>query len=95
VPSINIPELDIFGIGNTSDDTTTLEASLTQVFTPLSAVAFTVFVLLYTPCMATVAAMRQEFGARFMLYQITYTFAVAWLASVIVFQVGTLLSLGA
>ncbi|MBK9121718.1 MAG: ferrous iron transport protein B [Chloroflexi bacterium] len=94
IPGINMAEADFLGASGEEDDTTALESALTQVFTPLAAVAFTVFVLLYTPCMTTVAAMRQEFGTRFTLYQIAYTFAVAWLAAVIVYQAGTLLGIG-
>ncbi len=94
VPGISIAEADFLGAGGGEDDTTALESALTQVFTPLAAIAFTVFVLLYTPCMVTVAAMRQEFGTRFTLYQIAYTFAIAWLAATVVFQIGTLLGIG-
>ena len=94
IPGINLAEADFLGTAGAEEDTTGLEAALTQVFTPLAAVAFTVFVLLYTPCMAVVAAMRQEFGARFTLYQIGYTFAIAWLGAVLVYQIGTLLGLG-
>ncbi|NIQ53004.1 MAG: ferrous iron transport protein B, partial [Gammaproteobacteria bacterium] len=36
----------------------------------LAALAFMVFVLLYTPCVAAVAAFRQEFGTRWMLVQV-------------------------
>ncbi|MBL8120911.1 MAG: ferrous iron transporter B, partial [Anaerolineae bacterium] len=74
--------------------TTALESALTQVFSPLAAVAFAVFVLLYTPCMVAIAAVRHEFGGRYALYQIIYTFAVAWVGAVIVYQGGTLLGLG-
>jgi ferrous iron transport protein B len=56
-------------------------------------VAFTVFVLLYVPCMAAVSAMRQEFGSRWMWTQIFFTFMLAWVAAVLVFQVGKLLIL--
>ncbi len=94
IPGINMAEANFLGAGAEEDDTTALEAALTQTFTPLAAVAFTVFVLLYTPCMVTVAAMRQEFGTRFVLYQVAYTLVIAWLGAVIVFQAGTLLGFG-
>jgi len=94
IPVVHMPEADFLGASAEEEDTTALEAGLRDVFTPLAAVAFTVFVLLYTPCMSTVAAMRHEFGTRFMAYQIAYTFVVAWLASVIVYQGGLLLGLG-
>jgi ferrous iron transport protein B len=88
-------------LGDESDeDTTELERALTTAFATvagsqakgdLAAVAFNVFVLLYIPCMASVAAMRHEFGWRWMAAQIVYTLAVAWLAAVIVYQGGLLL----
>ncbi len=56
-----------------------------------AAFAFMVFVLLYTPCMVTVAAQRQEFGAQWMWVSIIGQFALAWLAAFIVFQGGVLL----
>jgi ferrous iron transport protein B len=54
-------------------------------------VAFNVFVLLYIPCMATVAAMRHEFGNRWMAYQSVYMVVVAWVGATVVYQVGLLL----
>jgi len=52
---------------------------LPQVFSPLVAVGFTVFVLLYlyTPCMSTVATVRYELETRYMLYQIAYKLVIA------------------
>ncbi|MCA9884771.1 MAG: ferrous iron transport protein B [Anaerolineae bacterium] len=94
VPFIHIPEADFLGTAGESEDTTALETALTQAFTPLAAAAFSVFILLYTPCMAVVAAMRQEFGKQFVFYQIAYTFGVAWLMAVIVYQGGLLLGFG-
>jgi ferrous iron transport protein B len=94
LPFVSIPEADFFGAGGAEDDTTALESALTQIFSPLAAVAFTVFVLLYTPCMATVAAMNHEFGRRFTMYQVAYTFVIAWIAAVIVYQTGSLLGIG-
>ncbi len=60
----------------------------------LAALAFMVFVLLYTPCMVTVAAIRQELGTRWMWFSVVGQFAVAWLAALVVFQGGLLLGLG-
>ena len=61
---------------------------------PLAALAFLVFVLLYTPCMTASAAARHEFGARWMWVSILGQFAIAWLAALLVFQGGRLLGLG-
>ncbi len=60
----------------------------------LAALAFLVFVLLYTPCMVATTAARHEFGARWMWVSIVGQFVVAWLAAFLVFQGGLLLGLG-
>lgn len=57
----------------------------------LAALAFLVFVLLYTPCVAALAANRHEFGTSWMLASLLGQFAIAWLAAFIVFQGGMLL----
>ncbi|WP_322487160.1 ferrous iron transport protein B [Chloroflexus sp.] len=53
-----------------------------------AALALLVFVLLYTPCVATLAASRHEFGLRWMLTSLLGQFAIAWLVALIVFQGG-------
>jgi len=58
-----------------------------------AALAFLVFVLLYTPCVAALAANRHEFGTRWMLVSLLGQFAIAWLAAFIVFQGGVLLGM--
>jgi ferrous iron transport protein B len=102
VPGIELPEFNFLGGGEDEENTTWLESALVATFSesagspeagPIAAVAFNVFVLLYVPCMAAVAAMRQEFGARWMWAQIAYTMVLAWAASVLVFQVGKLIFL--
>jgi ferrous iron transport protein B len=60
----------------------------------LAALAFMVFVLLYTPCMVALAAERQEFGTRWMAMSMAGQLALAWLAAFAVFQGGRLLGLG-
>ena len=59
-----------------------------RLFTPASALAFIVFVLLYTPCAATVAVMWQEFGWRFALFSIFLNLTTAWILSVLTYQLG-------
>jgi ferrous iron transport protein B len=60
----------------------------------LAALAFMVFVLLYTPCVAAVSAFRHEFGTRWTWVSVTGQFAIAWLGAFIVFQGGRLLGFG-
>ncbi|MDY0361574.1 MAG: ferrous iron transport protein B [Desulforegulaceae bacterium] len=60
--------------------------------TPLSALAMMVFVLLYLPCIAAVAAIKHESGSwKWTFFSIFYTTFVAWSLSFAVFQIGTLL----
>ncbi len=73
---------------------TTLSQALQGHFTSLSALAFLVFVLLYIPCIATMGAIKQEFGARWATSAAVYQTLFAWLAAVLVFQVGRLLGFG-
>jgi ferrous iron transport protein B len=99
LPGIDIGEVSFFGGEEVVEDNTRLEAALIDSFSrsagsaelgALAAVAFNVFVLLYVPCMVAVAAMRHEFGSRWTLAQIGYTLGLAWVAAVVVFQVGKL-----
>ena len=52
--------------------------------------AFMVFVLLYTPCMATIAAERHELGTRWALFSLAGQLVVAWIVAFAVFQIGVL-----
>lgn len=60
----------------------------------LAALAFLLFILLYTPCMAVVAAERQEFGGRWAWVSIVGQLAVAWGAAFLLFQGGLWLGVG-
>ena len=77
------------------EENASLKAVIQRTFTPLSAYAFMVFVLLYMPCMVVAAAMRQEFGSwRWFGVMVAYQTALAWLAAFVVYQGGRLLGLG-
>jgi ferrous iron transport protein B len=60
----------------------------------LAALAFMVFVLVYTPCMAAISAERQEFGSGVMWASIIGQSGLAWLLAFAIFQGGLLLGLG-
>ncbi len=69
-----------------------LGALIHSHFTPLSAAAFVVMVLLYVPCMAVVAAIRRETNSwKWPLFVVVYTSVVAWVCAVVVYQGGLLL----
>jgi len=68
--------------------------ALRRSFTPLSAVAFLVFVLLYVPCLATIGAQAQEFGWRWAALSVAITLVVPWTLATLVYQGGRLIGLG-
>jgi ferrous iron transport protein B len=62
------------------------------LITPLQALSFMTFVLLYTPCLGTVAAQLQESKSRpFALLSLGWSLLLAWLLALVVFQGGHLL----
>lgn len=73
---------------------TALSAMLRKNFTPLSAVALLVFVLLYVPCVATLGALKHEFGISWAITSGVYQTIVAWVAAFIIYQGGLLLGFG-
>ena len=65
------------------------------VFTPLVAMSFLVFVLLYLPCVAVLTAVGREAGNwKWSAFVVFYTTAVAWLASFMIYQIGSLFQVG-
>ena len=62
-----------------------------QPIATLTAFCFLLFVLLYFPCIATIAAIKGETGSwRWALFAASYTTALAWVVSAVVFQIGCL-----
>ena len=59
-------------------------------FTPLTAFAFMLFVLLYFPCVATIATLRREAGPTWAWFTVVHSLLLAWLVSFAVFQIGSL-----
>jgi len=84
------PGLTIFGMEEEIEDTA-LSGALQDVFTPLTALTFLVFVLLYVPCVATLGAIRGEFGWKWAVFSAVYQTVTAWLLAVLVYQGGLLL----
>lgn len=84
------------GVLHQSDSEGGLSESLQKSgMTPLSALALMAFVLLYMPCLATVAAIRHETGSRkWTVFAVSYSTALAWLVSFGIYQGGRLLGLG-
>ncbi len=63
-------------------------------FSQLTAYCFLLFVLIYFPCIATIAAIKNESGSwRWALVAASYTTGLAWVVSAVVYQVGALLGM--
>jgi ferrous iron transport protein B len=73
-----------------------LKTAVRSAFTPLTAIGFMIFVLLYMPCVVVAIAMRQEFGGwKWFGVAFAYQTALAWGMALLVFQVGRALGFGA
>lgn len=66
-------------------------AILTSTISPLSAGSLLVFCLLYTPCVAAIASIRRELGGRWAFAVVLMQCAIAWIASFVVYLIGSLI----
>ena len=87
------PGISLWEKGAVEQDTA-LTAVLKGSYSPLAALAFVTFVLLYVPCMATIGAQIQELGWRWAGLSAVIMLVVPWIVAVIVFQGGRLLGFG-
>lgn len=61
------------------------------IFTPLVSISFLVFILIYFPCIAVIAAVRKESGSwKWASFLAIYTTSLAWLLSFAIYQIGSL-----
>ncbi|MBQ2808793.1 MAG: ferrous iron transport protein B [Bacteroidaceae bacterium] len=95
ITSIPAKELVVstLGVLYSSDSEESIQQDLCSSgdFTPRSAAAFMVFILLFFPCIATIAAIADETGSkRWAAFSIVYNTAVAWLAGFLVYIIGGL-----
>lgn len=85
----------LFGVSNVSSPEgagAIMQALSAYGFGRVNAYAMMVFCLLYTPCAATIGTIKKESGSlKFTLGVILFQLALAWLAAVLVYQVGSLI----
>lgn len=75
----------------TGSSSANLPAALSSIFTPLAAVSFLAFTLLYSPCVAAINAVRREMRSGVSAAcVVVYQTAVAWLIAFVVYNVGNL-----
>ena len=61
-----------------------------KVFTPLASIAFMLFILIYFPCVAVIAAIKKEANWGWAIFTMVYTTAFAWLVAFATYQIGSL-----
>ena len=96
ITSIPAKELVVSTLGvlysSDSEESITEDLRTSGDFTPRSAAAFLVFILLFFPCIATIAAIAHETGSKmWALFSIVYNTAIAWVVAFIVYTIGGLL----
>ena len=79
-----------------NEESEALRRSLrTSGITPLGAYALMAFVLIYIPCLATVAVIRRETNSwKWTGLRISYSLVLAWVVSFLIYQGGTIVGLG-
>ncbi|MDR2840612.1 MAG: ferrous iron transport protein B [Paludibacter sp.] len=60
------------------------------VFSPLVSFGFMIFILIYFPCIAAIAAIKKEAGWGWAIFTMIYTTALAWIIAFAVYQIGSL-----
>jgi ferrous iron transport protein B len=88
-----LPGVDLVDESSESEDTA-LSLALRENFSTLGALSLLVFVLLYVPCVATLGAIKHEFGMSWAVTSAIYQTAVAWIFAFLVYQGGLLLGFG-
>jgi ferrous iron transport protein B len=85
----------LYAVGDEeSEESEGLRAKVAQNFTPLSAFAFMLFVLLYIPCLvALVTVIKELKNWKWSLFSVGYQLLFAWSAATLVFQGGRLLGI--
>ena len=88
-----LPGVDLVDEEAQTEDTA-LSLALRERFTTLSAVSLLVFVLLYVPCVATLGAIKHEFGSSWAITSAIYQTVVAWIIAFVIYQGGLLMGFG-
>ncbi|MBD3397750.1 ferrous iron transport protein B [Candidatus Micrarchaeota archaeon] len=87
--------ISAFGVLYGVADDASLGSTLALAWTPLQAYVFMVFTLIYVPCFATIAVIKQETNSwKWAGFAILYSTVLAWIAAFLVLHVGTALGYG-
>lgn len=81
----------LYGVGDGAGSGAVSQV-LSTVFTPLSAYSYLVFILLYMPCVVAFSTIHKEMNSwKWTFIAVGYQTAVAWIASFLVYQIGSLI----
>ena len=61
--------------------------TLHEILTPVKALSYLVFCLLYTPCVAAIASIRRELGRKWSISVVIFQCLLAWLCSFIFYSI--------
>lgn len=95
-----VSTLGVLYTGNADEDEGSLQDHLmnstnadgSPTFSPLVVASLLLFVLIYFPCVATIAAIKEESGSwKWGMFSIVYTTALAWIFAFLVYQIGSLI----
>ena len=85
----------LFGFAEVAEDGAEIWGNLAQVMTPIAAYGFLVFNLLCAPCFAAMGAIKREMNnAKWFWFAIGYQCGLAYVVSLCIYQIGTLLTCG-
>lgn len=85
----------LFGFAEVAEDGTEIWGNLASVMTPVASYGFLVFNLLCAPCFAAMGAIKQEMNnAKWFWFAIGYQCGLAYVVSLCIYQIGTLITTG-
>ena len=87
----------LYQVGEEEDEKSEglVQALRNSAMTPLVAYAFMAFVLIYTPCLGTVAVIRRETNSlKWTAFSVGYAIVLAWFVAFVIVRIGSLLGLG-
>jgi ferrous iron transport protein B len=83
----------LYHLGNENDSLAGPLQEASSGITKVAAYAFMIFILLYTPCLAAIIAVKREIGAKWMWLSVCLQAVLAWVAAFTIFQGGRILGL--
>jgi ferrous iron transport protein B len=85
----------VYSVGEADEESEALRAQLTSNYSPLVGFCIMLFALISAPCMATIAVTKRESNSwKWALLQLGGPTAIAWVLTIITYQVGSLLGIG-